>query len=133
MMVVLGSIQRMVNNSHSAGAKAEQLAEQFLLQHGLTTLRRNYRCRYGEIDLIMLDKSVLVFVEVRLRGSLYFGGAASSIDYAKKQKILRTAQHFLSTVNTVPQCRFDAVLFMKTGLDGMEWIQNALAADFTKY
>ena len=59
-----------------AGRTAEQLAAAFLERQGLTLLARNYRCRFGEIDLVMRDGDSVVFVEVRLRRSSAFGGAA---------------------------------------------------------
>lgn len=107
----------------SSGAQAEQLAARFLQRHGLQLLQRNYRCRYGEIDLIMRDGATLVFVEVRLRSRSDFGGAAASIDHAKQQKLIRTAQHYLATLAKIPPCRFDAIL-LDNGADP-EWLRNA--------
>lgn len=75
------------------GSEAERSAERFLLQRRLVLLQRNYHCRFGEIDLIMEDGGTLVFVEVRLRGSAVFGGAAASITSFKQAKLLRTARH----------------------------------------
>ena len=57
------------------GSEAERYAETFLRHHNLVLLQRNYRCRSGEIDLIMRDGTTLVFVEVRMRSSPAFGGA----------------------------------------------------------
>ena len=112
----------------SSGAQAESLAAQFLQLHGLTLLQRNYRCRYGEIDLIMLEGVVLVFVEVRLRSRSDFGGAAASIGPAKQGRLLRSAQHYLSTQKQIPSCRFDALLFHTADGTEIEWIRNAFAA-----
>ena len=56
------------------GQHAEDLAAAFLQHHGLELLERNYRCRFGEIDLIARDGKTLVFVEVRMRSSASFGG-----------------------------------------------------------
>jgi putative endonuclease len=110
----------------TSGAQAEQLAAQFLQQRGLVLLQHNYRCRHGEIDLIMRDGDMLVFVEVRLRSSNNFGGAAASIGAIKQHKLLRTAQQYLSTLRHVPPCRFDAVLFhsVDNAMD-IEWVKNA--------
>ena len=92
------------------GAQAERLAAQFLQLQGLKLLQQNYRCRFGEIDLILQDGNALVFAEVRLRSRGDFGGAAASINAAKQRKLVRTAQHYLTTLAHTPPCRFDAVL-----------------------
>lgn len=107
------------------GAQAEQLAAQFLQRHGLSLLHCNYRCRYGEIDLIMRDGETLVFVEVRLRSRQDFGGAAASIGAIKQARLLKTAQHYLSSLKHMPACRFDAVLLQKGDSSGIEWVKNA--------
>ena len=82
-------------------------------------------CRFGEIDLIMRDGATLVFVEVRMRGSEAFGGAATSITPAKQAKLLRTARHYLSQLNSEPACRFDALLLSGTDGQELEWIKDA--------
>ncbi len=112
----------------SHGAQAEQMAAKFLQRHGLKLLQQNYRCRYGEIDLILQHADTLVFAEVRLRQHSGFGGAAASIDAAKQGKLIRTAQHYLGTLAHIPPCRFDAVLL--DSLDGvrLEWIKDAFSA-----
>jgi putative endonuclease len=106
------------------GRRAEDIAATFLQQRGLTLVERNYRCRFGEIDLIARDGDVLVFVEVRMRTSRAFGGAAASITAAKRGKLLRTARHYIAGIARVPACRFDAVLI--SGEDAApEWLINA--------
>ena len=110
------------------GALAEQWAAHFLQQHGLQLLAKNYRCRLGEIDLIMQDGDSLVFVEVRLRSNPAFGGAAASIDKHKQQRIIRTAQHYLATLPRLPPCRFDALLMQDAQGLNAQWLKNAFAA-----
>jgi putative endonuclease len=110
----------------NAGAQAEQLAADYLLRHGLRLITKNYRSRFGEIDLILADGNVLVFVEVRLRRNANFGGAAASIDARKQAKLVTTAQQYLSTLPTVPPCRFDAILLDGSGQ--IEWLKNAFSA-----
>ncbi|HEY5993360.1 MAG TPA: YraN family protein [Gallionellaceae bacterium] len=112
----------------SVGAQAEQLAAKFLQQNGLSLLHQNYRCRFGEIDLIMQDGPALVFVEVRLRNRTDFGGAAASIGWAKQGKLLTTARHYLSTLRKIPPCRFDAVLLHASDGSQIEWVKNAFSA-----
>jgi putative endonuclease len=112
----------------SSGARAEQLAADFLKKNGLSLLHQNYRCRFGEIDLIMQDGATLVFVEVRLRSRADFGGAAASIGAAKQGKILLTARHYLSTLRKIPPCRFDALLLHSADGTQIEWLKNAFSA-----
>ncbi len=107
----------------NAGAEAERLAARYLQQHGLTLLETNYRCRAGEIDLIMKDGATLVFVEVRQRKRDDFGGAAASIDGRKQYRLVLTAQHYLAGVAGTPPCRFDAVLI--NGKGEIDWLKNA--------
>lgn len=95
-------------------------------QRGLKLVARNYRSRFGEIDLIMRDGETLVFVEVRMRGSKDFCGAAASIDTRKQAKLISTAQLYLATLAHIPPCRFDAVLLDSP--DNVEWVKNAFGA-----
>lgn len=107
------------------GEQAEALAADFLRGKGLHIAARNYRCRYGEIDLIAREGATVVFVEVRSRASEAYGGAAASITLAKREKLLKTARHYLAGIKPLPACRFDAVLV--TGSPPrIEWIRNAI-------
>lgn len=107
------------------GKEAENQAASFLQNQGLRLLERNYRCRMGEIDLIMEHGNTLVFVEVRLRRNGNFGGAAASITSHKQRKLIHAAQHYLQQHAKQPACRFDALL-----LDGnkIDWIKDAFSA-----
>ena len=101
----------------------EKHALDYLLSRGLTLVTTNYHSRYGEIDLIMLEKKVLVFVEVRYRRSNQFGGAAMSVTPAKQRKISLTALQFLQrNKKTQHQCRFDVIAI---GASKTEWIKSA--------
>ena len=106
------------------GEAAENLAAAYLQRAGLKLVERNYRCRFGEIDLIARDGATLVFVEVRMRSSERFGGAAASITRAKQHKLLRTARHYLAGIARAPQCRFDAML-INGNTNAIEWLKNA--------
>ncbi len=111
---------------NNRGKAAEARAAQYLESRGLVIVERNYRSRYGEIDLIARDGATLVFVEVRARGSNRFGGAAASITAAKRAKLTRTALHYLAGAGRTPQCRFDAVLLAGTDDNAaVEWIRDA--------
>ena len=105
------------------GREAEDTAFEYLRKQGLSKIERNYRCRFGEIDLIMRDDETVVFVEVRMRSSSRFGGALESIDARKKQKLLTTARHYMAARGGIPDCRFDAVLL--NGDSQIEWIRDA--------
>jgi putative endonuclease len=105
------------------GQSAEARAESFLNSHGLVSVARNWRCRFGEIDLIMQDGATRVFVEVRLRSRDDFGGAAASVTAAKQKKLLAAARQYLTTLKTLPPCRFDVVAL--TGNAPPDWIRNA--------
>lgn len=107
------------------GARAEQLAADYLQRRGLILLERNYRCRAGEIDLILRDGATLVFAEVRLRKNGAFGGAAGSITAQKRRKLWLAAQHYLQTLAAEPPCRFDALLLDQLDENAVEWIRNA--------
>jgi putative endonuclease len=112
---------------NSRGQAAEARAARYLEAQGLKIIARNYRSRYGEIDLIAHDGATVVFVEVRARRSAAFGGAAASITAAKRDKLTRTALAWLAAQGRNPRCRFDAVLL--TGEAGaVEWIRDAFSA-----
>ncbi|HSI37639.1 MAG TPA: YraN family protein [Methylotenera sp.] len=111
-------------NHLKQGNAAESLAATFLQQSGLTLLEKNFRCKHGEIDLIMRDGKTLVFVEVRLRTNQNFGSAAMSINQSKQGKLTRTAEHYLQ-IHGNSACRFDAVLMQSIDINAVEWIKNA--------
>jgi putative endonuclease len=112
----------------TSGAQAEENAERFLLQHGLVILAKNYRCKAGEIDLIMQHADTLVFIEVRLRTHRAFANAAESVTIRKQQKIIKTAQLYLQQhqLTDKANCRFDVIAFSDNGEP--EWIKDAFSA-----
>ncbi|PCJ25104.1 MAG: YraN family protein [SAR86 cluster bacterium] len=113
------------------GKRQELLAENFLYRKGFKLIQRNYLCRLGEIDLIMIDKHrQLVFVEVRYRSQALFGSALDSITREKQRKIRTCATHFLMTHKKFNQlaCRFDVIAISpssKTTSPIIKWIKNA--------
>ena len=106
------------------GQSAESHAERYLKTQGLTPVARNWRCRFGEIDLIMRHQDTLVFVEVRMRSSAHFGGAAASVTTSKQRKLIAAARLYLSSLPTLPPCRFDVIALTDSRADP-EWIQSA--------
>lgn len=109
------------------GKKAEQFAANYLKQKGLKLIERNFRCRHGEIDLIMHEQQQLVFIEVRLRNHEKYVSGAESIDYYKQQRLIHTAQYYLKIKQNSGQiCRFDVLdLHQQSGIFKTRWIQNA--------
>lgn len=107
------------------GDAAEDKALHYLQQHGLTLMQRNFRCKGGEIDLIMQEAAVLVFVEVRKRADTRRGGAAASVTARKQARLIIAAQVFLQRYRMPPACRFDVI-----AIDGnaIEWLKNAVEA-----
>jgi putative endonuclease len=107
-----------------AGDNAEDRALAYLVRQGLRLRMRNFRCRSGEIDLIMADCETLVFVEVRKRSSMRYGGAAASVTPAKQARLIRAAYLYLTRYSVMPPCRFDVIAFEQ---DNMSWLKNAFA------
>lgn len=107
------------------GTAGEDRALAYLQQQGLRLVERNFRCKMGEIDLIMRHDAVLVFVEVRARADDRHGGAAASITPAKQRRLIRAAQFYLQRLRTLPACRFDVI-----AIDGdvLRWLSNAIEA-----
>jgi putative endonuclease len=117
----------MTIDRRSVGRAAERLAAQFLEARGLKILERNFRCRAGEVDLIVRDGRTIVFVEVRLRAGDAFGGAVASVDARKQAKVLRAARHYLAGKPEQP-CRCDVVALDRLAADGIQWIRDAFSA-----
>lgn len=115
---------------HVHGRAAEDAALRYLERRQLKLITRNYRCRRGEIDLIMRHDVVLVFAEVRFRSDPRFGGGAASISRAKRQRIVDAARHFLGyrCPQPWPPCRFD-VLSVSQPNYHVEWIAGAFTTD----
>lgn len=111
--------------TNQAGARAEDEAAAFLRRRGIQLIARNWRCRHGEIDLIVRDGDCLVFVEVRLRrGAGLFGGAAESVTAAKRARLLAAARLYLARMPELP-CRFDVMLMGGQSGEQLEWIRDA--------
>jgi putative endonuclease len=107
------------------GRWGEKRCEKFLKRKGLKTLTRNFSCKTGEIDLVMVDKDgTLVFVEVKTRASEDFSPSESAITSAKQTRMLRTARYFLATNNIENRpFRFDVVTIV-LGEKGPEQIRH---------
>ncbi len=95
------------------GNQAETIALKHLSAQGLQLVEQNYLTKFGEIDIIMLDKTqqLLVFVEVRYKKTSAFGSAIDSVDRNKQAKLIRTAEHYLQQRDEFDEhiCRFDVI------------------------
>lgn len=98
--------------SYQRGRLAEQAAARLLAQNKLAIIETNYRCRYGEIDIIAIDGEVLCFIEVRYRRNRRYGSALETIDQRKQRRIIQTAQQFLAQKwrGEPCACRFDVAV-----------------------
>jgi putative endonuclease len=117
-------------NTTERGRRGEDLACRHLEARGLTLLERNYRCRAGEIDLVMLEGTTLVLVEVRLRSSSSHGDAAATVGPRKQQRFARAARHLILARPDYRRlaARFDVVA-IDAGPTGsgpeVRWIRDA--------
>lgn len=112
------------------GTEFERKAESYLVNCGLRTNCRNYKCRSGEIDIVMHDGDYIVFVEVRFRRNSDYGDPFETITLRKQKRIIRAANHFLAAnphLHDKP-CRFDAVgVSNSDGHIRYDWIKDAFS------
>ena len=92
-----------------SGRLGEQLTAEYLKEKGYEIVERNFKCRFGEIDIIARNREYLTFVEVKLRKSDAFGEAREFVDARKQERIRATAALWLETHETALQPRFDVV------------------------
>jgi len=115
-------------NLKQLGNTAENQVCQYLQQQKLELICRNFRCNFGEIDLIMQDKDLLVFVEVRMRTNQDYASALESVTRHKQRKIIRTALFYLQQNNLLNKvnCRFDVVAVeQQQPKPEFNWIKDA--------
>jgi putative endonuclease len=103
--------------SREAGARAERRAEEFLVGRGLSILARNFRTRFGEIDLVARDGETVVFVEVRFRAGTAFGTPQETVTPAKRRRIIRAALAYAQSRAPDAPLRFDVVAISPRGLE----------------
>ncbi|MDZ4165121.1 MAG: YraN family protein [Smithellaceae bacterium] len=97
------------------GREGEELAVKYLQAAGYRIVKRNFRCRLGEIDIIARDGETLVFVEVKMRTNESHGDPEAAVDRAKQKKISLVSLHYLQT-NKIPDqtARYDVVAVQRT-------------------
>ncbi|MBI1732219.1 MAG: YraN family protein [Gammaproteobacteria bacterium] len=115
----------------AVGREAEHAACEFLRQQGLQLLQRNFRVAGGEIDLVMSDGAIIVFVEVRARSDADFMHPAESINARKRRRLIHAGTRYLQDAGNLhsARARFDVICI--TGAPGtgrIEWIRNAFSA-----
>jgi putative endonuclease len=115
-------------NKKDVGNQNEKLAQEFLIKNGYTILDKNFLTKFGEIDIIAKKGNVLVFVEVRSKSYTYFGKPFETINKSKIQKIIKTAQIFISK-NYLSEydVRFDVISIEK---EKINHIQSAFDLDY---
>lgn len=116
-------MQRIWRSKQRIGDNAEARAAAHLKKSGLHLVETKFRCKCGEIDLIMKDGEQLVFVEVRFRDNDTFGTAAESVNYRKQRKLILSAQYYLKLRKVYTACRFDVVGISGSGK--VDWVRNA--------
>lgn len=110
------------------GEGAEAHALRWLTQQGLQLVAKNFRCKCGELDLVMLHNEALVIVEVRFRATTAFGHPAETVNHSKQHRIIAATELFL---RKNPQYASRAIRFDVMALHGNsepEWIQDAFQA-----
>lgn len=113
------------------GPWGEAQAADYLRRKGYTLVAANYRCRFGEIDLIVKNRRYLVFVEVKLRKSADFAQAREFVDFRKQQRIRATASMYLSRYPTSLQPRFDVIeIYAPQGMETKKLTINHLEDAF---
>ncbi len=109
------------------GKEIENLVASYLERQGLKLVIANYRCKMGEIDLVMMDRGTLVFIEVRYRKSCSYGDGVATVNKSKQWRIKRTALHYLQQYNLYDKidCRFDVIAVSGKTQSDFRWIKDA--------
>ncbi len=109
------------------GQSGEKLAVEFLKKQGFKIIATNFKCRFGEIDIIAIESGTLVFIEVKTRSSNQFGLPEEAVGYRKIQHIIKSAQIYRSTHKNLPiGDRVDVIAIEKVGneVKRLELIRN---------
>ncbi|MCI6499660.1 YraN family protein [Lachnospiraceae bacterium HCP1S3_C3] len=113
-----------MENKRATGTAYEKKAAEYLKENGYDIIECNFRCRYGEIDIIAKDEKTLVFAEVKYRSSLRYGMPYEAVNRGKQRKIMLTAEYYRmkNNVSANTNCRFDVISILGNEI---EHIKNA--------
>ena len=118
------------NWRQALGKWGEKKAALYLISEGLEILERNYRCEYGEIDLIAKDGETIVFVEVKTRSSSNYGLPEEAVDALKQEHIVASAENYLIENSFKENWRVDVVSIIgqlkEQEAEELVWFKNAL-------
>lgn len=120
------------SSTREIGNFAENLAKQYLEKEGLICIEEQYRVPWGEIDLIMLDKDEIVFVEVRYRGSLHYGDPIETVTRKKQKRLIKTVLSFQQRFDWTKNyyLRIDVIGIYGNQLKNeITWIPNAIGVE----
>jgi len=111
----------------TTGVQGEEIAARYLLSKKYAIVQRNYRCRYGEIDIIARKKNVLVFVEVKTRRNYAFGSPLEAVSLKKQRSISSVAQQYIQHEQlSGSAARFDVIaVLLNSSCPEIEHIENA--------
>jgi putative endonuclease len=123
-------VERSAPDRRCFGGEGEDATAQLLEAQGYAIRSRNFRCRYGEIDLVAEKEDTLCFVEVRMRSSAIWGDPSNSISHRKQRRVVKTALHYLLAYGLQNRMvRFDVVSVIGRGRDAvLEHLPNAFDA-----
>lgn len=117
---------RILKGRRSDGESGEDAALAFLQSLGYTLVERNYRTRYGEVDLVLRDGATLVFCEVKLRRSSSFGAPVEAVTLRKQRKLRLAAEEYLAEREPeYDEVRFDVVGILRRGEDSFTHVADA--------
>ena len=115
-----------MGNNIDKGRKGELIAKEYLVSKGYNILNLNYRNKIGEIDIIALEKDILVFVEVKTRTSTKFGYAYEAVNRKKQEKIIYCSQLYMQQNRLLNyQMRYDIIEVYLTSNLKINHIQNS--------
>lgn len=109
-------------NYRKQGASYEEIAASYLKEQGIKIIKKNYRIRQGEVDLIGEDTSHLIFIEIKYRKTAKFGEPFEAVSLLKQKKICKAAEHYLLKYGTKKQIRYDVVSILG---EHISWYRNA--------
>lgn len=116
-----------VDNSQGIGKFGEKIASNYLCKNNYKIVEKNFRCKYGEIDIIAYDKKELVFIEVKTRRSKRYGTGINSIDTIKQKHLYKTAEYYLYKKKLNKDIRIDAIeISLQRGIINLKHYKNII-------